>query len=144
MGRPAALIAMAALNAAPCSWRTMTWVIRLLSSRASPRAKVSSPGSANTCWTPSFSRHSTTSCATFIAASVGARLLGARGPLRLLRRPDPDRLDVHELTDPEARELAAVAAPLHATERQPRIRRDHPVDEHGARLDASREGASPV
>src|SRR5438105_1158171 len=105
------------MNAAPCSWRTTTCVIFVLSSSARPSASVSSPGNAKTWRTPSFSRHATTSCATFIVAS----LFGVRD-LRLLRGwADPDGLDVHELADPEARELAAVAALLRAAEREPRV-----------------------
>src|SRR5438876_4734196 len=128
------------MNAAPCSCRTTTCVIFALSSRARPRANVSSPGSAKTWRTPSFSRHATTSCATFTVAS----LFGARDLRRLGRGSDPDGLDVHELADPEARELAAVAAPLDAAERQAWVRGDHPVDEHGARFDPSREGPAAL
>src|SRR5258708_7204268 len=125
-----------AMNAAPCSWRTTTCVILELSASARPSASVSSPGSANTWRTPSFSRHATTSCATFIVASLfGVRDLRCHG-----RGSDPDGLDVDELTDPEARELAAIADLLRAAERQPRIGGDHPVDEDRARLDATREG----
>src|SRR5438128_3951875 len=116
------------MNAAPCSCRTTTWVIFGLSSSARPRASVSSPGSAKTWRTPSFSRHATTSCATFIVAS----LFGGRDLRCLGRRADPDGLDVDELADPEARELATVAALLRAAERQPRVGRDHPVDEDRA------------
>src|SRR5205085_509194 len=108
-------------------------------------SRVSSPGSANTWRTPSFSRQATTSCATFTAASLWpAALFGACGLRRLLRGADPDRLDVHEFADAERGELAAVAAALHAAEWQPWVRRDHPVDEHRARLDAPGERAAAV
>src|SRR5258708_33440180 len=124
-----------AMNAAPCSWRTTTCVILELSASARPSASVSSPGSANTWRTPSFSRHATTSCATFIVASLfGVRDLRCHG-----RGSDPDGLDVDELADPEARELAAMSTLLRAAERQPRIGRDHPVDEDRARFDAARQ-----
>src|SRR6476661_4556748 len=119
------------MNAAPCSCRTMTCLIFELSSSARPSASVSSPGSANTWRTPSFSRHATTSSATFTGPSSSAR-----GSLfrvhdgRHLRGADPDRLDVHEFADPEARELAAVAALLDPAERQARVRGDHAIDEH--------------
>src|SRR5690606_24641071 len=46
-----------------------------------------------------------------------------------------DALHVDELTDADTAELAAVARALDAAERQSRIRRDHSVDEHEARLE---------
>src|SRR5258706_2952847 len=55
---------------------------------------------------------------------------------RLLRRPDPDGLDVGELLDPVFGELAPVARLLDPAERKAYVRRDHTVDEHQARLDA--------
>src|SRR6266567_4031091 len=48
----------------------------------------------------------------------------------------PHRLDVHEFVDPELRQLAPIAALLHAAERQARVGSDHAVDEHGAGLDS--------
>ena len=50
-------------------------------------------------------------------------------------RAHPHRLDVRELLDPVLGQLAPVARALHAAERQARVRGDHPVDEHEARLD---------
>src|SRR5258707_11074286 len=128
------------MNAAPCSCRTTTCVILELSSSARPSASVSSPGSANTWRTPSFSRHATTSCATFIVAS----LFGVRDLRWLGRGADPDGLDVDELADPEARELAAISALLRAAERQPRIGRDHRVDENRARFDGAPQRPSAL
>src|SRR6266404_2223304 len=55
---------------------------------------------------------------------------------RLLRWPDPDRLDVGELLDSVRRQLAPVARLLDPAERKARVRGDHAVDEHQARLDA--------
>ena len=56
---------------------------------------------------------------------------------RSLARPlhHPHGLHVDELADPVRAQLAAVARPLDAAERQPRVRRHHPVHEHHARLE---------
>src|SRR5260221_14617174 len=114
----------------------MTWSILVLSSSARPSARVSSPGSANTWRTPSFSRHCTTSCAT--VSTAGLFGVGSRG--RCLGRAHPDRLDVHEFADAEARELAAVPALLDPAERQSGGGSGHAVDEDCPRLDLAREG----
>src|SRR5258706_15529007 len=55
---------------------------------------------------------------------------------RLLRRPDPDRLDVGELLDPVFGELAPVARLLDPAEWKAPVRGDHTVDEHQAGRDA--------
>src|SRR3954469_13330909 len=73
------------MKAAPCSWRTGMNDTELDRSSASFRSSVSSPGMPNTWRTPSFSRHSTNTCAalgmTCGSVSVGLRPgagLGAR------------------------------------------------------------------
>src|SRR6266511_6365999 len=66
-------------------------------------------------------------------------LLGSRNRPRRRRRPDPDRLDVHDLSDTERGQLASVTAPLDATERQARIRGYHAVHEHRSGFDLSRQ-----
>src|SRR5205807_7429064 len=48
---------------------------------------------------------------------------------------NPDGFDVCEFADAEGAQLAAVAGPLHATERQPRVGGYHAIDEHHAGFD---------
>src|SRR6266545_2032607 len=48
---------------------------------------------------------------------------------------DPDRLDIDELTNPIGAQLAPVAGLFDPTEGQPRVRRNHAVDEHRPRLE---------
>src|SRR5579875_3454763 len=55
-----------------------------------------------------------------------------------------DGLDVHELAKAEFAQLAAVAAALHAAERQPRVGRHQAVDEHHARLDPAHQLGRPL
>src|SRR5438552_4283085 len=68
------------------------------------------------------------------------RASGSLGRLRRrllsLRGPDPDRLDVRELTRTERRELTAVTRALDSAERQARVRCDHAVHEDASGLDA--------
>src|SRR5256714_11075771 len=72
-------------------------------------------------------------------------LLGWGGRLRrALRRTDPDRLHVDELADTEGRQLAPIAAVLHAAEGQARVRRGHPVDKDRARFDAAGQRLSAL
>jgi len=52
----------------------------------------------------------------------------------------PHRLDVDELADAHGGEFAAIAAALHAAERQTRVGLDDAVDEHRTRLDPRRQG----
>src|SRR5713226_9287616 len=59
----------------------------------------------------------------------------ARNQPLVLRRPDPDGLDVGELLDPILGELAPVTRLLDPAERKAHVRGDHAVDEHQARLD---------
>src|SRR6184192_3871011 len=68
------------------------------------------------------------------------RASGSLGRLRRrllsLRGPDPDRLDVRELTRTERRELTAVTRALDSAEQQARVRCDHAVHEDASGLDA--------
>src|SRR4051795_1857575 len=68
----------------------------------------------------------------------------ARSPFDTPRSAtDPDRLDVHELADPERAQLPAVARLLHPAERHPWIRGDHGVHEDHACLQLRHE-AGPL
>jgi alkylation response protein AidB-like acyl-CoA dehydrogenase len=60
------------------------------------------------------------------------------------RSRHPHRLDVHELPQPEFRQLAAVPRALDPAERQPRIGLDEPVHEHAARLDLPRQALAAL
>src|SRR3989454_8331372 len=52
---------------------------------------------------------------------------------------DPHALDVHELAQPELRQLAAVARPLHAAERQARVGLHETVHEDAPHLELGRQ-----
>src|SRR5438094_551925 len=52
---------------------------------------------------------------------------------------DPHALHVHELAQPELRQLAAVPGPLHAAERQPRVGLHEAVHEHAPHLELGRQ-----
>src|SRR5437879_1225258 len=52
---------------------------------------------------------------------------------------DPHALDVHELAQPELRELATVAGPLHPAERQARVGLHETVHEHAPHLKLARQ-----
>src|SRR5579875_2937981 len=84
---------------------------------------------------PSWGRIFLTTLSWGKAVPASCQLFRGRGFLRRsLRRADPDRLDVGELTNPEMRELAAVTAVLDPAEREPRVRSGHPVDEDAPRF----------
>jgi hypothetical protein len=72
-GRPVRRPWTSAMNAAPCSWRVVTWVMRVSSARASRMSIVSSPGTENTHSQPSAARQSTRSWAAVGRGSVGMR-----------------------------------------------------------------------
>src|SRR5215831_11647370 len=81
--RPVSRPYTSAMNAAPCSWRVVTNLIRL-SSSASMTSMFSSPGMPKMYSTPSFSRHSTSNAAAvlpeprFIALSLPGRSVSKR------------------------------------------------------------------
>src|SRR4029079_11033460 len=52
---------------------------------------------------------------------------------------DSHRLDVHKFVNSKGAELSSVSRLLDATERKPRIGRDHAVHEHAAGIERSRE-----
>src|SRR6478752_3300896 len=71
-----------AMNAAPCSWRVVTWRIRSDRLSASRTSIVSSPGTEKTYSQPSVSRHSTRRSAAVRAGRGGEAMAGRvyRGP----------------------------------------------------------------
>src|SRR5712692_3859710 len=104
------------MKAAPCSWRVGTK--RTDESASESRmSRISSPGRPKTYCTPSFSRQRTIRSDPLIGSG------------------DPDRLDVHELTDAVLGELPPVARALDPAERQAWIRLHESIHEDRAGLD---------
>src|SRR3954453_8560332 len=115
------------MNAAPCSWRVVTWRTDSERDSASRTPLVSSPGPEKTNSVPSDSRHSTSSEAA--VRPPGRRVTAAR----LLRPGEDHDPDLRHVVDRVAQSLATLARVLDAAVRHgvDPVRR-HVVDDHAA------------
>src|SRR5216117_1287397 len=107
--RPVSRPYTSAMNAAPCSWRTVTWRIDSLRASDSRTSSVSSPGTEKTYSQPSASRQATSRSAAVraLASTLAPAVRTAKDDLLGLREDHDPQLG-HVLDGP-AQALAALA-----------------------------------